>query len=150
VPVTTGVSREVAVPERDTDLDDMNPLQRLIVERMAERGWDPKEVEARGIPHATLHRYSNPLVLKAPPREKTIRQLATALHLDFGVVSRAGLDAVAWSHERAHKKVRALLADDATANTDERLDQALAAMEQMERDQAELRRTIEALKKEKA
>lgn len=137
------------MPEQDTDLDAMNPLQRLIVERMAERGWTPKEVEARGIPHATLHRYTNPLVLKAPPRSETIRQLSKALRLDFDVVSRAGLEAVAWSHERTREEVRAILADDATASTDERLDQALTAVERMLREQEQLRRTIEAIKKGK-
>jgi hypothetical protein len=137
------VSREVAVAEQDTDLDDMNPLQRLIVERMRQRGWTPKEIEARGIRHATLHRYTNPLALKTPPRPATIRQLAEALDLDYDRVWRAAVDAVVWS-QRSRTREPATPEGDAAVTT-ERLEMTLAAVE---REHEELRRKIEALKKE--
>lgn len=69
----------------------MSPLQRLIVERMKARGWSNQHVEDRGVPHATLMRYINPLTMKAPPREATLRQLADALDLSFEQLRDAAL-----------------------------------------------------------
>lgn len=67
----------------------MSPLQRLILDRMRERGWSPRDVEARGIKHATLHRYMNPLVMRSLPRESVMRDLSEALGLPLDEVKRA-------------------------------------------------------------
>ncbi|MGZ6838722.1 MAG: helix-turn-helix domain-containing protein [Blastococcus sp.] len=79
-----------------SDSGGMNPLQALILERMSERGWTPKDVEARGVNHATLHRYMNPLTLKAPPRRDTLQKLANALDLPLSRVERAAVESVGY------------------------------------------------------
>lgn len=59
----------------------MTPLQALILDRMAAKDWSPAEVEGRGITHATLHRYMNPVTMRQLPRQSTLDQLAAALDL---------------------------------------------------------------------
>ncbi|MGZ6836795.1 MAG: helix-turn-helix domain-containing protein [Blastococcus sp.] len=82
-----------------SDSGGMNPLQALIHRRMVERGWTPQDVEARGVSHATLHRYMNPLVLKSPPRRDTLQKLANALDLPLSEVERAGVESVGYLYE---------------------------------------------------
>jgi hypothetical protein len=72
----------------------MNPLQRLILDRMHERGWSAKDVEDRGVKHATLWRYMNPVQLRQPPRRQVLEQLAMALDLPFEKVQRAAFETV--------------------------------------------------------
>jgi hypothetical protein len=79
----------------------MYPLQRLVLDQMRDRGWSPKQVEDRGVKHATLHRYMNPLVLRGLPRQESLKQLADALDLDFERVLQAAKDSVGWDARRA-------------------------------------------------
>lgn len=78
-----------------TNAGGMNPLQRLILDRMRERGWTPQDVEARGVTHATLHRYMNPLQLKTLPRQQVLASLAQALELPVEKVRAAAFAAIA-------------------------------------------------------
>jgi hypothetical protein len=90
----------------------MNPLQRLIVDTMRRQGWEPKDVEARGVTHATLHRYMNPVTLKAPPKDKVVRQLAEALSLSYDRVWQAAVETVGWKAGQA--EVRSLRSVEST------------------------------------
>ncbi len=74
-----------------TKVRGMSPLQALIVERMRVRGWDAKQVEARGVTHATLHRYMNPVHLRQLPRRSVIQALALALEIDESEVREAAV-----------------------------------------------------------
>ena len=76
----------------------MSPLQRLVLGRMRERGWDPKTVEERGpVTHATLHRYMNPVVLKQLPRQDVLRSLAAGLDLTYEDVRDAAMASIDWA-----------------------------------------------------
>ena len=82
--------------EQRSEPDGMAPLQRLIVERMREQGWEPKDIEARGVKHATLHRYMKPVRLKNLPRQEVLQTLATALTLNYDAVLEAAMGSVGW------------------------------------------------------
>src|SRR3954447_5316928 len=76
----------------------MSPLQTLILDRMRERGWTPKQVEDRGVSHATLHRYMNPVVLQQPPRKSVLRALADALDIPLSKMERAAVESVGYDY----------------------------------------------------
>lgn len=76
----------------------MSPLQTLILDRMRERGWTPKQVEDRGVSHATLHRYMNPVVLQQPPRKSVLKALADALDLPLSRMERAAVESVGYDY----------------------------------------------------
>lgn len=77
---------------RSSEPDGMTPLQRLIVERMLDQRWEPRDVEQRGgVSHATLHRYMQPVVLKQLPRQSVLRQLADGLRLPEARVRAAAV-----------------------------------------------------------
>lgn len=80
---------------RVTKVVGMTPLQALVVNRMREQGWEPKDVEQRGVAHATLHRYMQPTPLKGLPRERVMRELADALTLNYDEVLAAAMATVA-------------------------------------------------------
>jgi hypothetical protein len=82
----------------------MTPLQALIIERMREKGWDPPDVEARGVKHATLHRYMNPVHLQQLPRKSVLRDLANALELDVDDVRQAAMDSIAGVGDRPWRR----------------------------------------------
>lgn len=84
----------------DTDPAGMTPLQVLILERMRQKGWDAKQVEDRGVKHATLHRYMNPIEMKQLPRQAVIQALAGALDLNEEDVLQAAKDSVAGARVR--------------------------------------------------
>lgn len=86
------------MPTRRTHAEGMPPLQALIINTMRERGWSPKQVEDRGVSHATLHRYMNPVELRQPPRKSILRDLATALDLPLSKVERAAVDSVGYGY----------------------------------------------------
>lgn len=75
----------------------MSPLRRLILDRMREKGWDPKDVEGRGVKHATLHRYMNPVEMLQLPRRSVLEALAAGLQLPVPVVTQAAKDSVGWN-----------------------------------------------------
>lgn len=80
--------------KRVTRVAGMSPLQALITERMRAKGWDAPTVEARGVKHATLHRYMNPVALRQLPRAAVLQALATALDLDVEEVRQAAKDSI--------------------------------------------------------
>ena len=58
----------------------LNPLQRLIQQRLRERGWSYREVARRGgLPHSTVHTLAATRNLARPPRPATIDALAKGL-----------------------------------------------------------------------
>lgn len=88
----------VAVGDGVAHAPGMSPLQALILNRMRERGWTPKQVEDRGVTHATLHRYMNPVALRQPPRKAVLEQLARALDLPLGRVEQAAVESVGYDY----------------------------------------------------
>lgn len=83
--------------KEDTDAAGMSPLQRLILDRMREKWWEAKDVEKRGVPHATLHGYMAGKPLSGLPREATRRQLANGLGLTFEAITEAAKDSIGWT-----------------------------------------------------
>lgn len=77
----------------------MSPLQHLILETMRSKGWGPGDVEERGVKHATLHRYMNPVTMKALPRQQIINDLAAALDLTPERVRQAAMESLSFAPE---------------------------------------------------
>jgi transcriptional regulator with XRE-family HTH domain len=68
----------------------LNPLQRLIQQRLRERGWSYREVARRGgLPHSTVHTLAATRNLTRPPRPATIDGLAKGLDVPVSVVRAA-------------------------------------------------------------
>ena len=66
---------------------ELNPLQRLIQQRLGERGWSYREVARRGgLPHSTIHTLATTRNLTRPPRPDTIDALAKGLDVPVAVV----------------------------------------------------------------
>ena len=86
--------------KRGTKARGMTPLQALVLSRMQEKQWDARTVESRGVTHATLHRYMNPVQLRQLPRQAVLEGLAKALQLDVEVVRQAAKDSVGTAPER--------------------------------------------------
>ena len=77
--------RPAAVPEPA-----LNPLQRLIQQRLRERGWSYREVARRGgLPHSTVHTLAATRNLARPPRPATIDALAKGLDVPVSAVRAA-------------------------------------------------------------
>jgi transcriptional regulator with XRE-family HTH domain len=74
--------------------DSVNPLQRLIQQRLRERGWSYGEVARRGgMPRSTLYTLATTLNLARPPRPATIDALAKGLDVPVSVVRAAAAEA---------------------------------------------------------
>ena len=72
----------------------LNPLQRLIQQRLGERGWSYREVARRGgLPHSTIHTLATTRNLARPPRPDTIDALAQGLDVPVSVVRAAAAQA---------------------------------------------------------
>jgi transcriptional regulator with XRE-family HTH domain len=72
----------------------VNPLQRLIQQRLRERGWSYGEVARRGgLPRSTLYTLATTLNLARPPRPATIDALAKGLDVPVSVVRAAAAEA---------------------------------------------------------
>jgi transcriptional regulator with XRE-family HTH domain len=72
---------------------DLNPLQRLIQQRLRERGWSYREAARRGgLPHSTVHTLATTRNLARPPRPTTIDALARALDVPVSVVRAAAAE----------------------------------------------------------
>ena len=67
--------------------DAVNPLQRLIRERLRERGWSYGDVARRGgIPRSTVYTLATTKNLVRPPRPATIDALARGLDVPVSAV----------------------------------------------------------------
>ena len=71
----------------------LNPLQRLIQQRLREQGWSYREVARRGgLPHSTVHTLASTRNLARPPRPATIDALAKGLDVPVSVVRAAAAE----------------------------------------------------------
>jgi transcriptional regulator with XRE-family HTH domain len=83
------------VPEEDTPApqDEMNPLQRLIHQRLRDRGWSYGAVARRaGLPRSTVYTLATTRNLVRPPRPATIDALAKGLDAPVSVVRTAAAE----------------------------------------------------------
>src|ERR1700753_1567302 len=72
-----------------------NPLQRLIQQRLDERGWSYGDVARRGgLPRSTLYTLASTRNLVRPPRPATIDALARGLDVPVSVVRAAAAESV--------------------------------------------------------
>lgn len=72
----------------------INPLQRLIRERLRDRGWSYGGVARRGgLPRSTVYTLATTRNLARPPRPATIDALATGLDVPVSVVRTAAAQA---------------------------------------------------------
>jgi transcriptional regulator with XRE-family HTH domain len=71
----------------------LNPLQRLIQQRLRERGWSYREVARRGgVPHSTVYTLATTRNLARPPRPATIDALARGLEVPVSAVRAAAAE----------------------------------------------------------
>lgn len=71
----------------------VNPLQRLIQQRLRERGWSYGEVARRGgLPRSTVYTLATTRNLSRPPRPATIDALARGLDVPVSAVRAAAAE----------------------------------------------------------
>jgi transcriptional regulator with XRE-family HTH domain len=71
----------------------LNPLQRLIQQRLRERGWSYREVARRGgLSHSTIYTLATTRNLGRPPRPETIDALAAGLDVPVSAVRAAAAE----------------------------------------------------------
>jgi len=71
----------------------INPLQRLIQQRLRERGWSYGDVARRGgLPRSTVYTLATTRNLVRPPRPATIDALAKGLDVPVSAVRAAAAD----------------------------------------------------------
>lgn len=71
----------------------LNPLQRLIQQRMRERGWSYREVARRGgLSHSTIYTLATTWNLTRPPRPDIIDALARSLDVPVSAVRAAAAE----------------------------------------------------------
>lgn len=71
----------------------MNPLQRLILQRLRERGWSYGEVARRGgLPRSTVYTLATTRNLARAPRPATIDSLAKGLEVPVSAVRAAAAE----------------------------------------------------------
>ena len=71
----------------------MNPLQRLIQQRLRDRGWSYGEVARRGeLPRSTVYTLATTRNLARPPRPATINALAKGLDVPVSAVRAAAAE----------------------------------------------------------
>ncbi|HEY0719410.1 MAG TPA: hypothetical protein VGD68_17485 [Streptosporangiaceae bacterium] len=72
---------------------DMNPLQRLIRQRLADQGWSYGDVAKRGgLPRSTVYTLATTRNLARPPRPATLNGLAWGLDLPVSAVRAAAAE----------------------------------------------------------
>jgi hypothetical protein len=72
---------------------DLNPLQRLIRQRMREQAWSYGDVGRRGgLPRSTVYTLATTRNLARPPRPATLNGLAWGLDLPVAVVRSAAAE----------------------------------------------------------
>jgi transcriptional regulator with XRE-family HTH domain len=87
-PLTERSPAGAAAPEHD-----LNPLQRLIVRRLRDRGWSYGEVARRGgLPRSTVYTLATTRNLARPPRPATIDALAKGLDVPVSAVRAAAAE----------------------------------------------------------
>src|SRR5262245_21813988 len=80
--------RTAAAPEQD-----INPLQRLIRQRLAERSWSYGDAARRGgLPRSTVYTLATTRNLARPPRPATIDALAKGLDVPVAAVRAAAAE----------------------------------------------------------
>ena len=85
--------RGAAAPRSGAVEPALNPLQRLIQQRLRERGWSYREVARRGgLPHSTVHTLAATRNLARPPRPATIDALAKGLDVPVSAVRAAAAE----------------------------------------------------------
>jgi transcriptional regulator with XRE-family HTH domain len=83
-----GAGDPAPVPEQT-----INPLQRLIQQRLRQRGWSYGEVARRGgLPRSTVYTLATTRNLVRPPRPATIDALARGLDVPVSVVRTAAAE----------------------------------------------------------
>ncbi len=71
----------------------VNPLQRLILQRLRERGWSYGEVARRGgLPRSTVYTLATTRNLARPPRPATIDALSKGLDVPVSAVRAAAAE----------------------------------------------------------
>jgi transcriptional regulator with XRE-family HTH domain len=71
----------------------LNPLQRLVQQRLRERGWSYREVARRGgLSHSTVYTLATTWNLVRPPRPATIDALAQGLDVPVSAVRAAAAE----------------------------------------------------------
>lgn len=102
----------------------MNPLQRLIRDRMAERGWSYADVARRGgIPRSTVHHLATTESLRRPPHPATLAGLAKGLEFPIDIIRAAAASAAglaAWKEPTADPEIEVLVAALAQLSADDR------------------------------
>jgi hypothetical protein len=91
----TGDEREPAeeLPRTAAAGLDLNPLQRLIQQRLRERGWSYGGVAKRGgLPRSTVYTLATTRNLTRPPRPATIDALAKGLDVPLSAVRAAAAE----------------------------------------------------------
>jgi transcriptional regulator with XRE-family HTH domain len=89
----TAGDERVPATAAGTPEHDLNPLQRLIQQRLRERGWSYREVARRGgLPHSTIHTLARTRNLARPPRPDTIDALARGLDVPVSAVRAAAAE----------------------------------------------------------
>ncbi len=93
----TGDRQDPPTQRPDTDAaaveQALNPLQRLIQQRMRERGWSYGEVARRaGLPRSTVSTLAATRNLGRPPRPATIDALAKGLDVPVAAVRAAAAE----------------------------------------------------------
>ncbi|MGH8866469.1 MAG: transcriptional regulator [Actinomycetes bacterium] len=84
----------VASPTSGPAGEPPNPLQRVILDRLRERGWSYGVVARRGgLPRSTVYHLAVTQRLVRPPRPDTLDGLARGLELPIAVVRAAAADA---------------------------------------------------------
>ncbi|HEX4831012.1 MAG TPA: helix-turn-helix transcriptional regulator [Trebonia sp.] len=90
-----------APPERSA-----NPLQRLIQQRLRERGWSYGDVARRGgLPRSTVYTLASTHNLVRPPRPATIDALAKGLELPVSAVRAAAAESTGLHYYEAQQAV---------------------------------------------
>src|SRR5689334_24938159 len=98
--MTAHATGEERNPPRDRPLSaaaaveqDLNPLQQLIHQRLAERGWSYGEVaRGGGLPRSTVYTLATTRTLARPPRPATIDALAKGLDVPVAAVRAAAAE----------------------------------------------------------
>jgi transcriptional regulator with XRE-family HTH domain len=90
----TGIPGDAATAQEDATSDrGLNPLQRLIHDRLRARGWSYGTVARRGgLPRSTVYTLATTRNLVRPPRPGTIDALAKGLDAPVSVVHAAAAE----------------------------------------------------------
>jgi transcriptional regulator with XRE-family HTH domain len=88
------IPEDAATAPKNTTRDDgMNPLQRLIHDRLRDRGWSYGKVARRGgLPRSTVYTLATTRNLVRPPRPTTIEALAKGLDTPVSAVHAAAAE----------------------------------------------------------